>query len=701
MTTESEFFKAKRPWSKIKDEVLASYLPGYLKKVASLGREIVLMDAFAGRGVFEDGSRGSPLIMCELAEKLVPDQYVAIFGNSEEESHQILQGALKDYRAQKKAYCEHGEARQVLQKLRAKLTTQTLFVYLDPFGLKGCDFSLIEPYLKRSTRFSTEIVINMSMPTLHRLATFQAVSKRKETQKSKRLNEQLTRVLGGEWWKDIMWDEKLSAKEKEEQVVDKYKGFLERYLPFAGSCPVREKTAKRVKYHIIFCSRHPDAMRLMNDIMCTAYFKKMHEEDYKGTLFEHLDWRSTKEVDGIEQTILRAIARTPGATRKDLWLSIVEEKFMRWLHSEYREAVQDLADKGVIYSPTERRTSRLNNSCALYLSPEDNPHCMAAEVQTAAKLRMKWHRYGLLAGGEATLVQQVNDGSIVKRFDKTPVPKKPTDVVCPHFLELKWAYGCPYDCAWCYLKGTFRFRPEGIKPVIKDYEKIELHVKGFLSADTAPEILNTGEIADSLMGEKSGNSFSKFITPMFEAQDKHRVLFLTKSDRVQNLLEVQPHEQVIVSFSLNADRVARRWEKRAPSVTRRIEAARKVCEAGYETRIRIDPMIPVANWKKHYSDLLDQLFSKLTPERITLGSLRGLQSTINGATDTSWVKYLHETSNWGKKVDFNCRYWMYLTLIEYLRDKYNYGKVALCKETLQMWEKLGMDYQKIKCNCVW
>jgi len=38
------------------------------------------------------------------------------------------------------------------------------------------------------------------------------------------------------------------------------------------------------------------------------------------------------------------------------------------------------------------------------------------------------------------LVKQVADGSIIKRFDKTPYPVKPTDVVCPHFLELKWAY---------------------------------------------------------------------------------------------------------------------------------------------------------------------------------------------------------------------------------------------------------------------
>lgn len=701
MTTESEFFKAKRPWSKIKDEVLANYLHPYLKKVARLRKRIVLVDAFAGCGIFEDGSKGSPLVICEKAESSVPGQYLAIFVNREKQSHEALECNLRDYVEQRKAICIYGTASDLLEELRRVVSTETLLIYLDPFGLKGCEFDLIKPYLARNKQFSTEIVLNMSMPTVHRLATFKAVSEGKETHKSRRLNEQLTQVLGGEWWKDIMWNERLAADEKEVQAIGEYKNLLKQYLPFVGSCPVRERTGRPVKYYIIFYSRHPDAVLLMNDIMCSAYFKKMHEEDFKGTLFEHLDWRSIKQAGSIEEAILDEIAHAPGATREELWLSIVQKHFMRWLRHEYRETVQSLADKGVLYSPTPRKTSRLNESCKLYLSPKDNPRSLAVEVQDRAKPRLKLHKYKFPTGKEVELVDRVNDGSIIKRFDKTPVPQKPTDVVCPHFLELKWAYGCPYDCAWCYLKGTFRFRPEGIKPVIKDYKKIALHVEGFLRGVTEPEILNTGEIADSLMGEKSGDSFSKFIIPMFEAQHKHKVLFLTKSDRVQNLLEIEPHKQVIVSFSLNADRVARRWEKRAPSVARRIEAASKVYEAGYETRIRIDPMIPIANWKKHYTHLLDQIFSKLTPERITLGSLRGLQSTINGATDTSWVKYLQETSNWGKKIDFNCRYWMYLTLIEYLREEYDYTRVALCKETMQMWKKLGMNHRKIRCNCVW
>jgi len=317
------------------------------------------------------------------------------------------------------------------------------------------------------------------------------------------------------------------------------------------------------------------------------------------------------------------------------------------------------------------------------------------------QIKISLKEYELLDGSTRLLVQHVGDGSIIKRFDKTPLPVRSTNVVCPHFLELKWAYGCPFDCAWCYLKGTFRFLPTGTKPVVKSYDKIESHIRRFLSELTTPEVLNTGEIADSLMSEGSSQPFSKFIIPIFESQSRHKVLFLTKSNNIRYLLEINSHNQVIISFSFNADEVARKWERGAPPVARRIEAAKELTKAGYEVRIRIDPIVPIPDWEEHYTSLVDQIFASFTPERITLGSLRGLQSTINGSTDRSWVEYLKENSNWGKKVDFKTRYEIYASIIKKLKDVYRYEGIALCKETVAMWAKLGMDYRKIRCNCIW
>jgi spore photoproduct lyase len=313
------------------------------------------------------------------------------------------------------------------------------------------------------------------------------------------------------------------------------------------------------------------------------------------------------------------------------------------------------------------------------------------------EMQIKKQVYQMLDGSKRGLVQRVGDGSIICRFEKTPLPEKKTDVICPHFLELKWANGCAYDCAWCFLQGTFRFT--GKQPRQKDRFKVKEHVSTFLNNGSLPEVLNTGELSDSLLSENSHDPFSKFIIPLFEAQKKHKVLFLTKSTNVENLLKIDEHRNVIVSFSMNAPAVSKKWEK-APRVEDRIEAARKVSDGGYETRIRIDPMVPVFEWDKHYTELVDMIFEQFTPERITLGSLRGLQSTINNSKDKTWVTFLSEKSNWGKKIDSELRYEMYSKLIDYLKNKYGYTKVALCKESVEMWERIGLDYKKIRCNCI-
>jgi spore photoproduct lyase len=312
-------------------------------------------------------------------------------------------------------------------------------------------------------------------------------------------------------------------------------------------------------------------------------------------------------------------------------------------------------------------------------------------------MQIKKQVYQMLDGSKKSLVQKVGDGSIITRFEKTPLPEKDTDVICPHFLELKWANGCAYDCAWCFLQGTFRFT--GKQPRQKDRFKVKEHVSTFLNNGSLPEVLNTGELSDSLLSEHTEDPFSIFIIPMFEAQKKHKVLFLTKSNKIDNLLKIKEHRNVILSFSLNARAVSRVWEK-APKVEERIEAAKKVSEAGYETRIRIDPMVPVFEWDKHYFKLIDEIFEKFTPERITLGSLRGLQSTINNSKDKTWTKFLSEKSNWGKKIDSEIRFEMYSMLIDYLKNNYHYSNFALCKETVEMWNKLGLDYRKIRCNCL-
>lgn len=287
-----------------------------------------------------------------------------------------------------------------------------------------------------------------------------------------------------------------------------------------------------------------------------------------------------------------------------------------------------------------------------------------------------------------------NIDGIIIYFNKTP-----SSIICPHFWELRWAFGCPFDCAYCYLQGTARgnknprYRPTD--KVIRAIEKSFRH-EYFIKH---PCILNSGELADSLMNP----SRMKRIADKFEEQSRHKLLLLTKSSNVEFLVE-KPRKQTIVSFSLNAPEVSRRWEHRTHPPEKRIEAAKMVSEAGYEVRIRIDPIFPIEGWQKHYSELCYSLLSELArdPERITLGTPRGLGKTLMFSKNLTWAKYFTEKSGWGKKIPSALRKEIYLFFYDKLRSLgFKRSRISMCKETLSMWKEVGANSEECRCNCGW
>ena len=286
---------------------------------------------------------------------------------------------------------------------------------------------------------------------------------------------------------------------------------------------------------------------------------------------------------------------------------------------------------------------------------------------------------------------------IVRPFEKTP-----PSIVCPHFWELNWAYGCPFDCAYCYLQGTFRGNKQ---PRHKKLSRVLSALgKVFENDKLEPTIFNSGELTDSL----AFPSVMEKIADKFEEQNKHKLLLLTKSANVGFLVR-KPRRQTIYSFSLNATEVGRRWEHKTAPPEKRINAAKRVMEAGYEVRVRIDPIFPIERWKKHYEDIIYLLFSELPqdPDRITLGTPRGLMKTRMYAKDLSWWKVAFEEnpsedSGWGKKIALPLRKEIYTFFYDKLAELgFDKSRIAMCKETISMWKELGLDYTKCKCNCVW
>jgi len=221
----------------------------------------------------------------------------------------------------------------------------------------------------------------------------------------------------------------------------------------------------------------------------------------------------------------------------------------------------------------------------------------------------------------------------IRLFDKTP-----EGIVCPHFWVLSWARGCPYACSYCYLALTHRFH--GNRPRFYPWGQTERAIDKFFKTHSEPTLLNTGELADSLMNPE----LMEKICDKFETQTTHKVLLLSKGCRFDNynalditegtaihFLATKKYKQAVVSFSVNAHEFAVHYEKRTPNIYWRLSAAYVLQCAGYEVRLRIDPIIPVKppnvanySWKTAYRDLVKFILKTMfvTPARITLGTPR-------------------------------------------------------------------------------
>lgn len=266
-------------------------------------------------------------------------------------------------------------------------------------------------------------------------------------------------------------------------------------------------------------------------------------------------------------------------------------------------------------------------------------------------------------------------------------------IVCGPFHVVSYYIGCPYGCTYCYLQATFRGR---VDPVIyTNREKLLVELDEWL-AQPGELRLNAGELEDSLALDGVIPLVDDLV-PRFAAQNRHKLLLVTKSTNIQNLLKWDPQGQVIVAFSVNAPSVSERYELGTPHPLRRVEAAAQVKDAGYYVTLRLDPMIPIDGWGEEYPQLIEAVYRVFQPEQWTLGSLRYFPAlpgwTRRVGRDTSIYAFSGERSaeDGRKRILLETRAAMYKAAIEAIRGHDPNVPVRPCKETVGLYRQLGLQ----------
>jgi len=191
---------------------------------------------------------------------------------------------------------------------------------------------------------------------------------------------------------------------------------------------------------------------------------------------------------------------------------------------------------------------------------------------------------------------------------------------CPNYWHFS-PYGfCPYGCHYCYLAGTpgVRFSPTvkvflNLPEILAEIDRIATRLAELTAFYLGK--LQDGLALDPLTG------FSRTLVPFFAAHRYARMVLLTKSASVGNLLDLEHGRHTILSWSLNPAEVIAAFEAGTPPLAERIGAMKRCAEAGYPVRAVIMPIIPVPGWAEIYTGFLQGLLAKVPLDRITLGGI--------------------------------------------------------------------------------
>lgn len=268
--------------------------------------------------------------------------------------------------------------------------------------------------------------------------------------------------------------------------------------------------------------------------------------------------------------------------------------------------------------------------------------------------------------------------------------------------------GCYFSCEYCYMQQTYR----KIMPFIKfsvNYPDMLREIEREFKK--GPRVYDMGELQDSLAFDEL-YPLTKILIPFFAKTDS-KLLLLTKSDCIDNLLALRDvhNGQTIVSWSINSDFIANDVEHNSASLDQRVQSAAKVQDAGYEIRLRFDPLIMTENWEQEYSEMVEKVFSHVHPSRVTLGSFRletGLFSAIAERFPNSVLLDPNKLNlKDGKPVksgDGKYRYRddirvkLYNFVIGEIRKRSD-TTIALCKESADIWAAVGLELNRGNCKC--
>lgn len=289
MGSTQNFFEKKKEWSKKKDRILSTYLKPYLAKVAITKKPLIFIDCFAGKGKFDDGEIGSPLII-----KNACDNYVKNYSAIDVKLIFIEKkyGAdLKQNVSGHNVLVWEDSFENKVEDICKNISEKNVFLYVDPYGIKSLKYKVFEK-IKDCKYNSLELLMNFSsLGFLREACRLTKQDEDKVTSDNDSSDymyesdvenpEYLSEIANGNYWKKII-DEFRKTKDlglAEERFATEYTKQLKALFKYVVNIPIKTNTNNIPKYRMVFGTNRDDGLFLMVDNMYKTWKSILEEEN--------------------------------------------------------------------------------------------------------------------------------------------------------------------------------------------------------------------------------------------------------------------------------------------------------------------------------------------------------------------------------------------------------------------------------------
>jgi three-Cys-motif partner protein len=355
------FFDEMKEWSHRKLQIVSKYLDGFVRILGGQGT-IYYVDGFAGRGIYEKHSKGSPILAAEIAKKLEdegkPYTLICINVEKDEDNFRDLQQSTAIYGSRVINF--QGTFENNLDKILGIIGNQPAIFFLDDFGVIGIGWNAVRKVISRKA--PTDLWVRFDHTIVRRLDGFFNSESVSAEKKFNRL-----RSLYGITDRNKL-HERLAGSSSEIRIINALNLYLEclakEYISVKGkgysySYLIRTITGTR-KYHLVFAAAHAKAAILASDIVYGT------EKNYQLDVEEFRESQTAQPflfpVDPTEDEIFTHLVnqikdeiwelwRGKKVARIDIHESLLENWFGKISRKHVSQALKKLINEGRIEPP--------------------------------------------------------------------------------------------------------------------------------------------------------------------------------------------------------------------------------------------------------------------------------------------------------------------------------------------------------------